>query len=193
MGSAGDHQILDRHPPGLPERLRAGAQVTMVVVRPRDLKVLARKVKREAKSRVEGGRWVAVMEAGLMPAWLARSGVGRDGGMHWRLVRRFTQREGAWVDCRGDAFLGNRREAVALVSEGQMISLPEVATNSAVACRLPPKPEVPAEVKAAREKARWEPIHLIPDGFRKLGACAEVVEMVEHGCCLLYTSPSPRD
>ena len=109
MGSAGDHQILDRHPPGLPERLRAGAQVTMVVVRPRDLKVLARKVKREAKSRAEGGRWVAVMEAGLMPAWLARSGVGRDGGMHWRLVRRFTQREGAWVDCRGDAFLGNRR------------------------------------------------------------------------------------
>ena len=81
---------------------------------------------------------------------------------------------------------------MALVSEGQMISLPEVATNSAVACHLPLKPEVPAEVKAAREKARWEPIHLIPDGFRKLGACAEVVEMVEHGCWIDFRGNRSR-
>ena len=51
LGAAGDEQIMNRHPPGRPERIACGVQSTMVIVRAGHVKRLARRVRKEAASR----------------------------------------------------------------------------------------------------------------------------------------------
>ena len=185
FGAVGDEQLMSRHPKGDPARLKAGVQSTMVVVRAGMIKRMAEWVRRAASIRVGGGRWVVVMSSALMPLWFAQATSHR-----WSLVRRFTRREGAWVDCKGTRVVSDE-EVCALVNRESVIHLPDTSTNQKVATCVPTPEQVEESEKVVREQAKWLPIHLRPEGFHRLGASEEIMEILR-GCWIDYRGDRSR-